>query len=77
MPQLLPMRTAWRWTAWAAVSRQVSTTLYNAALNAELEIVERSNHSMIVGYVKPSMDAAIAGTYKDLKIKTIPMHRFI
>ena len=48
---------------------QVSTTLYNAALNAELEIVERSNHSMIVGYVKPSMDAAIAGTYKDLKIK--------
>ncbi len=31
--------------------------------------MERSNHSMIVGYVKPSMDAAIAGTYKDLKIK--------
>lgn len=48
---------------------QVSTTLYNAILKAELEIVERSNHSMIVGYVKPSMDAAIAGTYKDLKFK--------
>ncbi len=48
---------------------QVSTTLYNAALLAELEIVERSNHSMIVSYVQPSMDAAIAGTYKDLKIK--------
>lgn len=48
---------------------QVSTTLYNAALLAEIEIAERSNHSMIVGYVKPSMDAAIAGTYKDLKIK--------
>lgn len=48
---------------------QVSTTLYNAALLAELEIVERSNHSMIVGYVEPSMDAAIAGTYKDLKLK--------
>lgn len=48
---------------------QVSTTLYNAALLAELEIAERSNHSMIVGYVEPSMDAAIAGTYKDLKIK--------
>ena len=47
---------------------QVSTTLYNAALLAELEITERSNHSMIVGYVKPSMDSAIAGTYKDLKI---------
>jgi len=48
---------------------QVSTTLYNAALKAELEIVERYNHSMIVGYVDPSMDAAIAGTFKDLKIK--------
>lgn len=48
---------------------QVSTTLYNAVLKAELEIVERSNHSMIVGYVKPSMDAAIAGDYKDLKFK--------
>lgn len=34
---------------------------------AELEITERSNHSMIVTYVKPSMDAAIAGDYKDLK----------
>lgn len=48
---------------------QVSTTLYNAALRAELEIAERAPHSMIVGYVKPAMDAAIAGTYKDLKIK--------
>lgn len=48
---------------------QVSTTLYNAVLRAELEIVERANHSMIVGYVEPAMDAAIAGTYKDLKFK--------
>ena len=46
---------------------QISTTLYNASLLAEL--VQRQNHSMSVGYVKPSMDAAIAGTYKDLKIK--------
>lgn len=36
---------------------------------AELEIVQRYNHSMIVNYVKPSDDAAIAGTYKDLKFK--------
>lgn len=48
---------------------QVSTTLYNAALLAELEIVERSPHSMIVTYVSPAADAAIAGTYKDLKFK--------
>ena len=48
---------------------QVSTTLYNAAIRAELEVVERFNHSMIVNYVDPSADAAIAGTYKDLKFK--------
>lgn len=46
---------------------QVSTTLYNAVILAELEITQRSNHSMIVSYVKPSMDAAIAGDYKDLR----------
>lgn len=46
---------------------QVSTTLYNAVIKAELQIDERYNHSMIVNYVKPSMDAAIAGTSKDLK----------
>ena len=48
---------------------QLATTLYNASLEAELEIVQRQNHSMIVTYVKPSRDAAIAGTYKDIKIK--------
>ncbi len=47
---------------------QIATTLYNAALLAELEITERENHSMIVTYVPPSRDAAIAGTYKDIKI---------
>lgn len=48
---------------------QVSTTLYNAVIRAELEVTERSGHSMLVGYVDPSADAAIAGTYKDLKFK--------
>src|SRR5699024_850562 len=47
---------------------QIATTLYNAALQAELEITQRQNHSMIVTYVQPSMDAAIAGTVKDIKI---------
>lgn len=46
---------------------QVSTTLYNAVIRAELGIDERFNHSMIVNYVDASADAAIAGTYKDLK----------
>ena len=48
---------------------QVSSTLYNAVLMAELEIVERSPHSMMVTYVQASADAAIAGTYKDFKFK--------
>lgn len=48
---------------------QVSTTLYNAVILAELEITERWSHSMLVDYVKPSMDAAIAEGYKDLKFK--------
>lgn len=46
---------------------QVSTTLYNAVLLAELEVTERFNHSMIVGYVEPSADAAIAEGVKDFK----------
>ncbi len=46
---------------------QVSTTLYNAVLRAELEVVERAPHSMTVTYVDPSADAAIAGNWKDFK----------
>lgn len=47
---------------------QVSTTLYNAVLKAELEVTERYNHSMIVTYVDPSADAAIAeSSGKDFK----------
>ena len=47
---------------------QIATTLYNASLLAELEITQRQNHSMTVAYVRPSMDAAIAGTFKDIKV---------
>ncbi len=39
---------------------QVSSTLYNAVLKAELQVTERHNHSMIVNYVDKSADAAIA-----------------
>lgn len=48
---------------------QVSTTLYLAVLRSELEVTDRSNHSMLVNYVKPSMDAAIADDSKDFKFK--------
>ncbi len=47
---------------------QVSTTLYNAVLLSELDVTERNNHSMIVTYVDPSADAAIAeSSGKDFK----------
>ena len=46
---------------------QVSSTLYNAVIRAELQVDERSNHSMIVNYVDMSADAAISGTAKDFK----------
>lgn len=46
---------------------QVSSTLYNAVIRAELQVDERSNHSMIVSYVDMSADAAISGTAKDFK----------
>ena len=48
---------------------QVSTTLYNAVIRSELEVVARNCHSMIVTYVKPSMDAAIAEGILDFKFK--------
>lgn len=48
---------------------QVTTTLYNALLFAEIEITKRYPHSMLVSYVDPSRDAAIAGDTKDLKFK--------
>lgn len=47
---------------------QVSTTLYNAVLRAELEVTERHPHSMVVSYVDKSADAAIAeSSGKDFK----------
>lgn len=39
---------------------QVSTTLYNALLKAEVQIDERHNHSMVVSYVSPGKDAAVS-----------------
>lgn len=45
---------------------QISSTLYNALLQAELQVDERCPHSMIVGYIAPSLDAAIAENTKDL-----------
>lgn len=47
---------------------QVSTTLYNAVLEAGLEVVERYPHSLPVGYVPPGRDATISD-YLDFKFR--------
>lgn len=46
---------------------QVSSTLYNAILLADLSIAERRNHSLMVGYVPPGLDATIAHGWIDLR----------
>lgn len=46
---------------------QVSTTLYNAVLKAELQVDERYPHSLTVSYADKGRDAAIAGDYMDFK----------
>ena len=48
---------------------QVSSTLYNAAIEAGLEITERHPHSMKVHYVGEDRDAATSYGSKDLKFK--------
>ncbi|MBI4029652.1 VanW family protein [Candidatus Berkelbacteria bacterium] len=50
---------------------QVSTTLFRAALNSGLEIIERQNHSFRVRYYEPpvGMDATIYSPRPDLKFK--------
>lgn len=48
---------------------QVSTTLYNAALLANLEIIERHNHHKTIPYVAPGRDATIVYGDRDLKFR--------
>lgn len=48
---------------------QTSSTLYSAALYANLEIVSRTSHSLPVSYVPAGQDATIAEGYIDLVIK--------
>lgn len=48
---------------------QTSTTLYNAALLAGLDVTERHRHHFAPGYVSPGRDAAVAYNTLDLKIR--------
>ncbi|HHY63620.1 MAG TPA: hypothetical protein GX501_01095 [Clostridiaceae bacterium] len=53
---------------------QVSTTLYNAVLRADLEVLERHNHMFTVGYVPLGHDAAVSYGYADLVFKNTTGH---
>ena len=46
---------------------QVSTTLYRAVMRANIRSTERMNHSMIVSYSEPGLDATVANGYIDYK----------
>ena len=48
---------------------QVASTIYYAAMLADLEIVERSEHRYLVDYVPPGMDATIYWGSLDFKFK--------
>lgn len=48
---------------------QVSTTLYNAVLFADLKIVSRENHSLPVAYVTPGRDATVSYGSTDFKFQ--------
>lgn len=56
---------------------QVSTTLYNAALLSDLEIVSRVNHSLPISYVPLGRDATVSYGAIDLKIRNNTDHHVL
>ncbi len=55
--------------SWGGGVCQTSTTLYNAALLAGLDVTERHPHHYAPSYVSPGRDAAVAFPNVDLKIR--------
>lgn len=56
---------------------QVSTTLYNSALLAGMDIVEANKHSKQIGYVKYGFDAMVNFGSSDLKFKNPTENKII
>ena len=48
---------------------QISSTLYNAALMSDMEIVERRNHQFVTSYVSEGRDATVVYGATDFKFK--------
>lgn len=53
---------------------QVSSTLYNAALLAGMEVLSRTNHSRPVPYLAPGRDAAVEHGLIDLRLRNSSGH---
>ena len=62
---------------WGGGVCQVSSTLYNAALLADMEIAERTSHYRPPGYVPLGQDATVADNLLDLNLKIAPLIIFI
>ncbi len=56
---------------------QVSSTLYNAALLAGLDIVERRNHSKAVPYLPMGRDATFAEGYLNFRFRNSTEHHMV
>jgi len=56
------------WT-WGGGVCQTSSTLYNTALLAGMEITERHRHRFAPGYIAPGRDAAVAYSNIDLRFR--------
>jgi vancomycin resistance protein YoaR len=56
-------------SAWGGGVCQTSSTLYNAALLAGFEVVERHAHRFAANYVPPGRDAAVAYPNIDLRVR--------
>ena len=56
---------------------QVSTTLYNSALLAGMDIIEANKHSKQIGYVKYGFDAMVNFGSSDLKFKNPTENKII
>lgn len=50
---------------------QASTTLYNALIRADIEILQVNHHSLPASYVPLSFDAMVSEGYADLRFKNI------
>lgn len=61
-------------SAWGGGVCQVSTTLYNAALLAGLDVVQRHRHQFAPEYAPPGRDAAVA--YDDIDLRLRNPHPF-